>query len=126
MQTKNQAKKAPAIAANSKETQLKKVKQSYTFINVRVTPETKAAMNKLAKSRKLSLSKAVEYLIEYEIHNQDEPVRAESRDPLTVDPTITLTPDEIEAYEKPQWLQAGKPVTRDPWFVRLLNHFFGR
>lgn len=118
MQTKNQAKKVPVVVA-------KKPKQSYTFINVRVKPETKSAMTKLAKSRKLSLSKAVEYLIEYEIHNQDEPVRAESRDPLTVDPTITLTAEELEAFERPQWVKAGKPVARDPWFVRLYHRILG-
>lgn len=105
MQTKEQGKKA--------------VKQRYTFINVRVKPETKAAMAKLAKKRQLSLSKAVEALIEAELKRSQAPER--------IDPTITLTADEIEAYERPQWLSAGKPVpvNRGPWFKKLLDRLFG-
>lgn len=121
MQTKNQAKKAPTMAANVKN---KPAKQKYTFINVRVKPETKSEMTKLAKHREMSLSRAVEQLIEEELAQNMRPRMWIGTS--SIDPTITLTPEEIQAYEKPQLISAGKPVAREPWFVRLFNRLFGR
>lgn len=53
--------------------QEKQSKEKYTFINVRVKPSAKVRMNQVARSRGLSLSRAVEELIERELDAGEAP-----------------------------------------------------
>ena len=135
MQTKKQAtaKKAPAKTAKpaAKKTPAKTTRPSYTVINVRVMPDTKAAMARIAKKRKKSLSKAVEDLIIEQVildHISGDDVPQApwpvSRDPMD---TITITGQGPSVYQSPQWTSKGKPVNpkQGNWFMRVLHRLFG-
>ena len=144
MQTKKQAtvKKAPAKTAKPavKKAPAKTTKPSYTVINVRVMPDTKAAMARIAKKRKKSLSKAVEDLIieqvildhisgddvpqaPWPVGLDPSPLKS-ARDPMD---TITITGQGPSVYQSPAWRSKGRPV--DPkqgnWFMRVLHRLFG-
>lgn len=138
MQTKKQAVKKqqtkPAAKPVTKKALAKPAKPLYVYINVRLKPELKAQMAKIAKKRKLPLSKAVEQLIATEVAfekvaGDDVPVlrgpRKVTRDPSA---SITISGAGPEVYQSTQWMSRGQPVKPPRLldrFARFLNRLFG-
>jgi len=139
MQTKKQAvkKQQTKPAAKPVKKPVKPVTKkapAYVVINVRLKPELKAQMAKIAKKRKLPLSKAVEQLIAAEVAfdkvaGDDVPVlrgpRKVTRDPSD---SITISGAGPEVYQSAQWMSRGQPV-KPPRLLdrvaRFLNRLFG-